>query len=270
MIPYKINLAQESDIAKMLELQPEDWNDIRPSLQLYLNLNFCRLVKVQYGSQLIGIGANIRYRTSAWLAHIIVHHDFRRRGIGTNIIAWLMRDLKNDNYRTISLIASPLGKPLYERVGFRTISENIWFSRDKKTSLQVTAAKNIMPYELKRKSAILDLDMQATGENREELLEPYLNNAKIFLENEEVKGFYLPGLEEGAIIAYCPKAGIELMKAKYQTVEKANLPVENITGISFLKGHGFKETHRVTRMVLGPHPTYKPQLIYSRMGGNFG
>lgn len=61
------------------------------------------------------------------------------------------------------------------------------------------------------------------------------------------------------------------MKIKYSKIDKASLPSDNIMGIEFLKYNRFIETtKKVSRMILGKDINWKPNKIYSRIGGNFG
>ena len=84
-------------------------------------------------------------------------------------------------------------------------------------------------------------------------------------------GYLIPGLREGLIIAENDEAGFALMNAKYAKVDKAALPADNKTGIEFLLKHGFADSGKKgTRMILGKDSPWKPEMIYSRIGGNVG
>jgi hypothetical protein len=83
--------------------------------------------------------------------------------------------------------------------------------------------------------------------------------------------YYLPNLGEGAIYADSAEAGIELMKLKYSTVDKAVIPAENNIGVEFLQQNGFIKTDSIgKRMILGKDIDWKPECFYSRIGGNYG
>lgn len=93
----------------------------------------------------------------------------------------------------------------------------------------------------------------------------------LFTKNNKLKGFYIPGLEEGPIIAITEEAGKALMSIKYRSEGKAVLPSDNHKAINFLKANGFVETSsKGTRMIKGPSVDWAPQNIYSRIGGNYG
>ena len=93
----------------------------------------------------------------------------------------------------------------------------------------------------------------------------------VFVDNNVVSGFYIPYLGEGPIFANTIEAGIELMRLKYSNAERATIPNENHLGIEFLQKIGFVETEtKGTRMILGKEIAWKPEMIYNRIGGNFG
>ena len=49
------------------------------------------------------------------------------------------------------------------------------------------------------------------------------------------------------------------------------LPEDNQAGVGFLKQNGFVKTEtKGTRMIPGKEIYWKPENIYSRIGGNFG
>ena len=64
---------------------------------------------------------SIRHETSGWIGNLLVHPDLRRRGLGAELMTLAITALEEAGVETIWLTASPSGKPLYERLGFREI-----------------------------------------------------------------------------------------------------------------------------------------------------
>lgn len=101
-------------------------------------------------------------------------------------------------------------------------------------------------------SGIISLDGSVTGEEREKLLQPYLDRSFVFVDDRNVCGFYIPELEESPICAKTVEAGRELMRLKYAKADKAFIPVENRAGIEFIYELGFVEAGmKRNRMALG-------------------
>ena len=59
----------------------------------------------------------------AGISSVATLPDYRRRGIGTAITVALVEESRRAGYRVGTLFASPMGKPMYERIGFRQYSE---------------------------------------------------------------------------------------------------------------------------------------------------
>ena len=259
-----------NDLNEIRNLQPEGWTDIVPDIEFYIKSNFCNPIKTSVNGRIVGIGAFIDFDHTGWIAHIIVDGNFRKRGIGFEIVHTLLENLAKDSIDTCSLIATELGQPIYTKAGFRTVGEYSFMVRE--TPWQDRAiSKNVVSFREEHRSMIYALDKKISGENREKLLAIYLENSLVYVENNIVLGYYMPDLKEGLIFADTDDAGLELMKMKYSKIDKAVLPSDNVAGIGFLKQNGFVETGKKgTRMVFGKDIDWKPQKIYSRIGGNLG
>ncbi|MCK5165299.1 MAG: GNAT family N-acetyltransferase [Desulfobacula sp.] len=261
-----IERITKNDIHHFRKLQPAGWSDIMPIFQYYLEKPFCIPVKICMENNIIGIGAGIVFGNTAWLAHIIVDPEFRGRGIGFAIVRSLLNQL---NCGTVSLIATHLGYSVYKKAGFIEQTQYLFFER--KTPWKgFNRSGNIIQYTDKYMKDIFILDQDVSGEDRCNLLIDKFINSYVYQKKGKLKGYYLPDLGEGMIVADESEAGIELMKMKYAVSDKAVLPIENTIGINFLKENGFTETLRVTRMVWGRQFSWYPDKLYGRIAGNFG
>jgi len=259
-----------SDIDKISYLQPDEWPNITDAFRLYCNYDFCNPIKVTLNNEIVGIGTSISFDKTAWLAHIIVNSDYRKRGIGYKIVDLLLAGIRTRGIETSLLIATELGEPVYLKAGFRKVSDYCYFERYS-SKMDKQFINNIKPYKDDFYEDIIQLDTYISGENREKLLKKYLNKSFVYISNNVIDGFYIPNLEEGPIFALTTDAGKELMRFKYSTVDRAIMPSENQAGIEFIKEFGFLETKATgKRMIFGREIEWKPEMIYSRIGGNIG
>ncbi len=258
-----------NDLDEIWNLQPQDWSDIIPDFKFYIKSSFCHPIKTQIKGQIVGIGTSIRFENTSWIAHIIVHSEYRNKGIGAQIVNGLLDTLKKDSIATCSLIATDLGKPVYLKAGFRIVAQYSFFQREKRW-IDCPVSENVVSFDEHYRTMIYELDHSISGEKRELLLNDYLSNSKVYVENNKVRGYYIPGLKEGLIFANTDEAGLELMKLKYTSVDKAALPSDNQAGIEFLKQNGFVETKKGTRMIFGKDLDWNPKKMFSRIGGNLG
>ena len=265
----QISAITANDIEEIRELQPEGWPDIISHFNFYIESAFCKPLKFVNQQKIVGIGSSIIYPYSAWLGHIIVHRDFRNQGIGLFITKTLVERLVDGNCNRISLIATDLGKPVYEKLGFVT-ETNYEFYKKEKHSNTLFHSKHITPASTKHHKEILALDKLVYGEERFALLNPHLAKALICVENDSVRGFYLPTLGEGLIVANDKSAGINLSKLRIQTQNTTVLPQENQDAIIFLKENGWEFIKTASKMCFSEKLVSKPEWLFNRSGGNVG
>ena len=172
--------------------------------------------------------------------------------------------------KTISLIATSAGEPVYQKVGFRSVGEYAFFDRIEPMSA-FPPNPNLRPIKPADLPRVYELDKAITGENRQALIEAHLAYGWCYEQKGKLVGVYLNGVGEGPILAYDEEAGLALMRQKYAAEEKAILPTQNIRAIQFLEEIGFQPKEGTQkRMQIGPDLDWKPERIYGRTGGNLG
>lgn len=264
-----IHLLEAEDIPFLAALQPEDWGDITPAIVFYTSNSNCFPVKVLVNNQIVGIGTSIILNDTAWLAHIIVHENYRGKGIGTFITKSLVDGIFLKNIATIQLIATEPGERVYKKAGFETDTEYVFFKDISIFNISATSP-HIIAFTDAFTKQVLDSDRQITGEDRSAFLKPHLQTGFLYTHNNLVEGFYLPTFGEGWIAAHTAAAGEALMQLRFSTRQNASFPVNNSTAINFLKQHEIQPFKRAKRMWLGAKSNWQPANIYNRVGGNLG
>lgn len=259
----------DKDIAEIEELTPEGWNGIDKEFKFYLNnKSWCYPIKIVLDNKIVGIGCAITFGKTAWLGHIIVSSNYRKRGIGTFIVKSLCNYLEENGIETISLVATDLGYPVYKKLGFE-LEEKYLFFKQEKVSYKYES-ENIVNYSKKYENQIYQLYKLILGENRRNLIENYIEEFKLYIKDDELLGVYLPTFKDGNIIAKNPDAGIELMKLRNSEKTIAVLPASNTIGAQFLLDEGFKEIRKASRMVYGKKLDWKKEFMFNRAAGNIG
>jgi GNAT superfamily N-acetyltransferase len=264
-----IQPLEHNDINVLTDLTPDGWQNIVPIFDFYTKSNFCFPIKVVQSNKIIGIGTTIIHNDIAWLAHIIVHPDRRNQGIGQLITQTLVDSVKAKSCDTIHLIATDLGAPVYEKLGFVTETEYIFF-KDIRPHQSWAISKNIIPFADNFRKQVESLDHYVSLENRMLQVEQHLKNGFVYLQNNNVEGYYLPTFGEGLIVADTASAGVELIKLRLTSKENAAFPIDNSNAAGFFHQHNFKEFKTAKRMRLGQKKNWQPTKIYNRIGGNFG
>ena len=269
MSEFQFELFTEEDITNLPLIQPADWPDITPTFLHYLHSSFCFPYKLIADNTFAGTGTVIIHNDVAWLAHIIVHLDHRKKGLGNFITQSLLSSLQDKNCSTVYLIATDLGLPVYLKQGFLEDTEYVAYKKTAELP-QFSTNENITGFTEIYKEQIKRLDRKISGEDRFFILEEHLQKARIYQNNNTVEGFYLPTLGEGLIIAENSIAGIALMKERLSTHENAILPVDNKEGIKFLEDLHLTRVRVMKRMYTGEKRKWFPQHLYNRIGGNVG
>lgn len=257
----------QSDLKLITDLQPEGWLPIQPYYEYYVGNIFCFPMKVVSSDKVVGIGTAIIHLTTGWLGHIIVDKRYRNRGIGTLITKALMDKLNHLQVKTMSLVATPLGEPIYHKLGFQKETVYSFFNNG---STQAPSQTNAIHYQPDFKKEILIMDAMVSGEERSKLLHQHFENAFVIYDGDSLTGFYMPTLGEGLIEAITPQAGEELMLIKHSKIQYAAIPIENQKAIELLQRNGFTEFRRAVRMSMGEKILWHPEKIFGRIGGNLG
>lgn len=265
----KLLAFQKEDISHLSGLQPDGWPDIQKEFALYLSRPFCRPYKLIAKDQIRGLGAYIHYGATAWLAHIIVQEQDRNKGFGRFIVKELVHILEQEKVRTISLIATDLGYPVYKTCGFKEQTRYLFFEGGSADKID-KKDRSVGLYQPEDRDSILALDRKISGENRAMLLDGFIRGAMTYKEAGKIKGVYFPDLGEGTILADSRKPGHALLKIRNQSKQLTVIPAENRAAQSFLEEKGFHQSRSAVRMVFGDAFDYRPECIFSRIAGNFG
>ena len=171
--------------------------------------------------------------------------------------------------RTIQLVATALGEPVYKKLGFEVDAQYIFFD-DCGGLPAFNPPPEIISLQKHHEEAVFQLDYTVSGEDRKKLLKDHLHHAKVVVENDGVTGVYFSTLGEGLIEANTPAAGTALMKLRAASNKKFCIPANNEAGVNLLTQNGFKELRKASRMILGDRLTWDGRKIYGRIGGNLG
>lgn len=269
---FQIQTLLEEDIPFLTEITPSDWNDIALIYRAHFNQDYFFPIKIILKNKIVGVGELIINGNIGWLGNIVVRNEFRNQGFGKLITERLIEIAYEKKCESIYLLATPLGKFVYEKLNFQTNGKYLFFinSTDPKKEKN---NNNILPYNKIYKDDVLNLDKLAMGEDRSKVLIHYLEDGWIYKKpnDSNASGFFLPNLGDGLIICNNKLTGLELIN-KRTSMGKPYIvfPEENETLISHLKQNRYSEYRQATFMYLGKMKTWNPKMVYSRIGGFIG
>lgn len=259
----------DKDLYFLTQLQPEGWKDITFFFNKYIIQPFSYPIKVTINDEIVGIGCCIIHHNQAWLGHIIVDKNMRNKGLGKSITKHLVEIANSYHCSSMHLIATELGYPVYEALGFKVLTEYIFFKKYKDINFPVIDSK-IKQFSNGFLDKIYALDKELSGEDRKEEITEYLDLGYYFINDNELLGFYLPDFGEGLILAKIDNVGLELLKLHINNKDVVIIPKENKSATKFLLENNFVEESRAKRMIIGKDNGVKLDSIFNRIAGNLG
>jgi hypothetical protein len=173
------------------------------------------------------------------------------------------------NCKTIYLIATELGEPVYKKLGFEIETEYVFF-KDLVKNSDWTASPEVVPYNPSYRDQIEAIDKFVSGEDRMVHVERFLATGFVHITDDAINGFYLPDFGDGLILATKLNAGLDLMRLRLAAKDNASFPIENVDALQFMHSNNFQEFKKAKRMRLGPKRELNLQFVYNRIGGNVG
>jgi GNAT superfamily N-acetyltransferase len=94
------------------------WNQTEADWKRFLALQPDGCFVAQWGGTPVGTTTTCIFGPVAWIAMVLVEESARGRGIGTALLHHALEFLDRRHVAAVRLDATPLGLPLYERLGF--------------------------------------------------------------------------------------------------------------------------------------------------------
>ena len=241
------------------------WNQTLADWQRFLDTEGEGCFVAEWNGQPAGTATTTVYgRDLAWIGMVLVHPDHRQQGIGTALLERCIAYARRRDVRGIKLDATPLGKKVYDNLGFQdewTISR--WVT-PKFCPEPVRRDPRIRAWRDSETPSILDLDQAAFGVARRKILPALAAQSRhaLVLESESGRidafGMVRAGsraLYLGPVVAAAADLGTMLVEALLARCPEEpvywDIPDANSSAIAWAKKAGFAVQRSLTRMVLG-------------------
>ena len=237
------------------------------------------------GDRILGTGTGSSHARSGWVGVIFVTPDARGSGLGRRITRAVLDRLEERGARTQILIASPMGRPIYEREGFRVLDRQVRFAID---GLPIDADDGaggdpgIRPFSEDDRPAVEALDRAATGEDRRVVLDALVNPTSTLIASggddgdSAVRGFLARApWRGGALIAPDPADALRLLERRRRSTGTsgragAGVLAGNERGRAALRAAGWEEELGGLRMIRGEPLDWQPDAIFGQFNGALG
>ncbi|GBD37489.1 hypothetical protein HRbin36_02623 [bacterium HR36] len=279
-IAVRLMRQEDMEFGMCLKTQA-GWNQTRRDWECFFSLTPEGCFVAEYDGQPAGTTVALCFGDTAWIAMVLVEKSLRRRGIGRALVEHALRYLEQHRVRTIRLDATPLGRPLYEQLGFRLEYSLIRFG-----GLPIVLSPPPEAFIRRASSADLEavcnLDRLVTNSDRSKILQWWWNDLEIekyvAIEDNKVTGYGMmrPGSQArfiGPIIARDEDASVLLFTALYACSGKPvylDVPEYQETCRSIVAAAGFRAERPLARMWLGEPPREIRQYLWASAGPEYG
>jgi GNAT superfamily N-acetyltransferase len=172
----EVRLLDEGDIAGAMRLKElARWNQTESDWRRLINLGPRGCFCASLDGSLVGTTTTTTYGGElAWVGMVLVDPEYRRRGVATRLMETALAYL-TDRVATVKLDATPDGRPVYERFGFRVESVvERWSGTARDDTPSAAGGERFEPA---MRGELLALDRKAFGADRSELIESLLADA---------------------------------------------------------------------------------------------
>jgi GNAT superfamily N-acetyltransferase len=238
----------------------DDESTLRGRLLWHLHTPYAVALVAQVQEQSVGFALGIGHGQSGWWHDLAVDPLHMGEGVGSALATTLLQTLETRGCTAQLLVAQPGSEGFWKRFGFVPQVELLEYS-----AIRFTQAthEQVQPLEPPHGLAVLHLDRLATGEDRELLLREHFYLGQVYVDMGRVRGFLLPLLGHGLIVADAPDVGHELQRWLLPVQDHLRLPVGHLFGHAHLVRAQASIVPVGTRMVRGEAPELRIPMIYA-------
>lgn len=244
----------EADLPFAQELRTiAGWNQTDRDWRRYLAYQPAGCFAAEWDGVSVGTVTTTSYGTDlAWIGMMLVHPDYRRRGIATVLMRTAIDYLQGIGVGCIKLDATPDGEPVYARLGFRPewrLNRWEYVFPDGRDIPGSPSDGEIARYA--------ELDRRAFGTDRMDWVSRLEAGAKNTRFAADGYGMIRQGVRAnyvGPIVAADPDTACELVRQLTACAEGRtywDIPEDNERAVSLAKELGFEKTRDLLRMWLG-------------------
>jgi predicted N-acetyltransferase YhbS len=252
-----IRRATAADIDAFLEVMSISFGvpNRRPTVHTFVATQTDgHLLVAERDGRIVATGASVGFGPTGWIGAIAVRPEARGERLGQAMTEAAIAALGERD--TLLLLATPSGRPIYERMGFEPEGAYRIFSGPPHAApAPQDGVRAATPADHAR---IRELDARATGEDRALAVDAGLDGALV-----ADCGYALrPPFPARPIVASDPAAGRALLAATIEPGLRLAAPQANAAAVDAFLAHGCEERHGVERMHRGAPIAWRPELLW--------
>jgi ribosomal protein S18 acetylase RimI-like enzyme len=235
-------LSRLDDLRLYRQIQPDGW------------------FAAELEDRLVGMVGAANYGAFAHVGLMAVHPGFRRQGIGLALMQFLLQRLEAQGVPLVTLDSSPMGRPLYDRLGFVPYDETLVFHRSQWNS-QVHQSPDIEAISPANLDELVQADTPIFGADRRKvfqtLLEQFPSRALLQRDSNGKIAAYLftQKYRMGPWVMFQPERGEALLQAALglggDGTVTVTVPSVNQAAVDLLVRYGFEHVRSNRHMARG-------------------
>jgi GNAT superfamily N-acetyltransferase len=237
----------------------------------------CRPMVGVEGDRIAATGLGAVHGSAGWIGVIFVVPEMRGRGLGTAITSAICEVLRAEGCDSLVLVATDLGRPIYEKLGFRVSTHYHMFSGEPTDEMPAAPQGAVLrQVSVSDTGRIRALDRVATGEDRRLLINTFADSGWLLEDADSVagerrlRGYALPTMRGNAAIVAADSADAVCLLDLHRHLAPAGgrawagLLMENVRGRELLAARGWYAWRTFPRMILGPDPEIRTGMIWGQ------
>jgi GNAT superfamily N-acetyltransferase len=261
----------------------DDWGDRRGWFTFALSSPACRVFVAEAGDGTIaGTGVATINGPVGWVGTIWVAPAHRGHGLGRALTAATVDATDAAGCRTLVLVATDRGRPLYEGLGFAV---QTWYRTMEAPGLESDApdpagdeVSRIRPFRAEDLAAITALDRGATGEDRSAIIGDLATSdgTRVLERDGGIGGFVIRApWGGGATVAPRVEDALAIVHARRIAAGpgkrvRCGILLENTAGSDALAAEGWTEAWRAPRLIRGEPLDWQPDHIWGQFNHAMG
>ena len=262
--PFIIRPMTTNDLNQAMGLsKAEGWNQTEEDWKLLLDNPLNRCIVAEFKNEIVGTATALNFSNMvAWIGMVLVDKKLRGLGAGKLLLTSIIKELSQ--VESIKLDATPAGKPLYEKLGFKEELEIVRMANSSVINRVIDeSASEIINIDKNNISEVLQLDRLISGYDRsylfKTLLQYYPQKAYLIRENRKPKGYIL-GRDGsrfnyvGPVSARSVNSAIALISEALVHIIKKPVAIDVLADkedlIRWLESIGFEKQRSFSRMYL--------------------
>ncbi|MGB7729793.1 MAG: GNAT family N-acetyltransferase [Candidatus Acidiferrum sp.] len=263
-----LRVMTKADVPAGLRLNElAGWNQTADDWQRFLEASPSGCFVAEEQGEVRGTATTISYENRfAWIGMVLVDPEYRKQGIGTQLLQRTIEYLDERRIPTVKLDATPLGQPLYRKLGFVTEYEiERWILKRRNAITNRRNASKLTLTEIQLEP-VLRFDYEIFGANRSPLL-----NSLRDMSPDLAMGVWNDGAPQGYSfgrrglfadhlgpwVAKSRAAAAQLLQEFLENSSRETLIVDcltaNVMATELLRSYSFAPARYLTRMFRGPN-----------------